>query len=232
MDKGNMMNFYDIVTPDNALAWYEDLPVHLKKQLDVQLISVVKADVHVEHQKLDKDISTDVSAVLGYDIPQYVKVNREEGNLPDEIERFDLRRKWCAQYNEHTTLLLILKEAPRIQKERKMLAEALGLSGTGKLPDQGDGLDDTQAATVRWIQSTGQTPIEFLADTYRNEELKPNDRIAAARAMLDYVHKKVPTKQEIETNTGAPKIDPAMLRGLTPAELDVLEALVKKMSKS
>ena len=74
-------------------------------------------------------------------------------------------------------------------------------------------------------------PLEYLARVYRSEDAKVSERINAARTLMDYVHRKIPQRQEIETNAGAPKIDAALLRNLTPAELDVLETLVKKMSE-
>ena len=116
-----------------------------------------------------------------------------------------------------------------------MLSQALGLKQGGNgLPSQAEGLDDTQAATIRWLQSSGETPLEYLTSVYRDvdNEVKTSDKIAAARALLDYVHRKVPQKQEIETTNGAPKIEPSLLRSLSAKELDILENLIKKMDKS
>ena len=83
-----------------------------------------------------------------------------------------------------------------------MLSSALGLdkASDGTLPNQADGLDPTQAATVQWIQSTGQSPLEFLVETYRSPdpEIRMSDKLSAARALLDYVHRRVPVKQEID----------------------------------
>ena len=47
-------------------------------------------------------------------------------------------------------------------------------------------------AVLGWVQRTGETPIEFLAKTYRSNSAKTGDRISAARALLDYVHRKMP----------------------------------------
>jgi len=88
-----------------------------------------------------------------------------------------------------------LSLGPTLQKERKMLNAALNLND---LPDQADGLDTTQAATVRWLQVTGETPLEFLAGTYRDDNNRIGDRIQAARALLDYVHRKVPAQVEVK----------------------------------
>lgn len=45
---------------------------------------------------------------------------------------------------------------------------------------------------IDWIQRTGETPIEFLTKTYRSSSAKIADRITAARALMDYVHRKMP----------------------------------------
>ena len=98
------------------------------------------------------------------------------------------------------------------------------------LPSQAEGLDDTQAATVRWLQKSGEMPLEFLARTYRSENARMSDRITAARTLMDYVHRKVPVKQEVENkDITEPKLDAKMLKGLTEKELNLLESILKKM---
>ena len=165
------MDFYTTITPDNAMAWYEQLPQHLRKQVDTEVGKYLKADFF-EIQKLDPDISKLTSEDIGYPLPAHVVVNRTpDGNTMEEIERFDRRKAWCLRYNEILLRNVILKEAPRMQKERKMLSQALGLKQGGNgLPSQAEGLDDTQAATVRWLQASGETPLEFLTSVYRDDD--------------------------------------------------------------
>lgn len=112
-----------------------------------------------------------------------------------------------------------------------MLSEALGLGKAGTLPEQYVGLeDDVQAATVRWLQSQGQTPLEFLAATYKDDEVKMGDRIQAAKTLMDYVHRKIPQKQEKGDGAPvAPKVDMSMLKGLNEKELETLEKLLNKI---
>lgn len=194
------MDFYTKVTNDNALDWYEKLPSHLRKQVDGEIGKYTKANFF-EIQKLDPDLSKLTTEEIGYPIPAHVVVNRTpDGNTMEEIERFDRRKAWCLKYNDILTRTVAVREAPRMQKERKMLSQALGLQQGGKgLPSQAEGLDDTQAATVRWLQSSGETPLEYLASVYRSDEegVRVGDKIAAARALLDYVHRKVPAQVEI-----------------------------------
>lgn len=112
-----------------------------------------------------------------------------------------------------------------------MLNQAMGIDvETNDLPSQAEGLDDTQAATVRWLQASGEMPLEFLARTYRSENAKMSDRITAARTLMDYVHRKVPVKQELETkDITEPKLAAKATKGLSDKELNQLEALLKKM---
>ena len=114
-----------------------------------------------------------------------------------------------------------------------MLNQALGLStDINGFPLQVEGLDDTQAATVRWIQETGQTPIEVLVEMYRDPEVKVSDRIQAARAMLDFVHRKLSVKQEVETkDITEPKLSPTALKSLSDKDLKTLESLLSKLNK-
>jgi hypothetical protein len=44
---------------------------------------------------------------------------------------------------------------------------------------------------VAWVRRSGPTPVEFLARAYRNPVIEMRDRIAAAKALLDYTHRKL-----------------------------------------
>lgn len=228
------MDFYCDVTKENAKEWYDELPTHLRKVVDATLEQYTKADPR-EQQKLDDRIAELTSEEIGYELPTFVVVNRgPEGNMPDEIERFDRRNIWCKLYNAVMFTTVVVREAPKLQKERKALSQALGLKQGGNgLPSQAEGLEDTQAATIRWLQMTGDTPLEYLTNIYRddNPDISVGNKIAAARALLDYVHRKIPQKQEIETKA-APKVDPSWLKNLSSKELDLLESLMKKMEQS
>ena len=228
------MDFYDSVTEENAKAWYDALPSHLKKPIDAALEQCTKADAR-ERQKLDESMIELTSGKLGYELPEFVVVNRTpEGNMPDEIERFDRRLVWCRQYNELLFTNHIVREAPRIQKERKMLAQALGLKQGGNgLPNQAEGLDDTQAATIRWLQTSGETPLEYLTSVYRNDdsEVRTSDKIAAARALLDYVHRKVPAQIEVKGPSTEDVAEHAAIARDIGDQLAKYAAITKKLDK-
>jgi hypothetical protein len=215
------MNFYQVITEENALEWYSELPPHLKKVIDIE-ISKHKDGENCSPKDLPP-VYEKMGALMGADGGKR-PVRPADPQDPlggwNDLEKakYDTYKRWVDTYNQQVLIYVTVQMAPGVQKERKLLTEALGLGGDSRLPDQGDGLEDAQAATVRWIQTT---------------ELKTSDRIAAARAMLDYVHRKVPTKQEIETkDVSAPKIDAKVLKGLTDAELHTLEKLLDKLGKS
>lgn len=222
------VSFYDTVSEQNALSWYADIPPHLRKSIEAEM---AKAPSVVDVKKSD-ELYQAVAMIWG-DRPELPEA-REDGLQGDEDFVIEVWCEWARMYTEQVMVQTIVKEAPRIQAERKMLSQALGLADGGNgFPTQSDGLDDTQAATVRWIQNTGQTPLEFLAETYRNDEVKASDRINAAKAMLDFVHRKVPTKTEVETkDISEPKLDAKLLKGLSAKDLALLEQLLTKVGKS
>lgn len=63
------------------------------------------------------------------------------------------------------------------------------------LPPVTDPADERNFVTdqVNWVRRTGETPLEFLTRMYRHPFVDRKDRIAAARAVQDYVHQKLPT---------------------------------------
>ena len=219
--------FYDTVSEQNALAWYAGVPPHLKKSIDTEIAKL--PDV-LEAKRSDALYQL-VAKVWGArpELPE----DREGGIYGDEDFQIEVWREWARLYTKELTTYVIVKEAPRIQAERKMLSQALGLSDSGNgFPAQSDGLDDTQAATVRWIQNQGETPLEFLLSTYKDDTARMSDRITAAKTLMEYVHKRVPAKQEIETKLiKEASLPPAILKGLSDKELATLETLLIKLNK-
>lgn len=83
-----------------------------------------------------------------------------------------------------------------------------------------------------WTAASGWTPIEMLTHTYRNGFQRMGHRIAAAKAVLEYNHQKLPQKLEIkaDTKTATMTLDPATLMKLTDKELEVLEKILSKVN--
>lgn len=88
------------------------------------------------------------------------------------------------------------------------------------------GNDDTDL----WVKNSGMTPVEFLTRTYRNGFQPMQHRISAAKAVLDYAHRKLPQKLELEAtgNVSVQQLDAAALSKLSPEELEALEKILLK----
>jgi DNA-binding MarR family transcriptional regulator len=227
------MNFYDKITDENALEWYGELPTHIKMKVD-KIKSQYKNGREC-NTKEHPDVFDKVRSELGTrPLRPADPANPLDGHTQKQIEQFELLKKWGNRYDELLLIKIITESAKGIQEERRALNEAMGLNvDANDLPNQADGLDPVQAATIRWLQLSGDTPLELLTRMYRDEEARPSDRIAAAKTLMDYVHRKIPTKQEVETkDISAPKLDPKILKGLTEKELDVLEKLLAKMASN
>ena len=53
------------------------------------------------------------------------------------------------------------------------------------------------AAVIQWVQATGATPVETLTRIYRSPSERTADRINAAKAVMDLVHRKLPSVTEV-----------------------------------
>jgi hypothetical protein len=82
-----------------------------------------------------------------------------------------------------------------------------------------------------WVAARGWTPVEFLVHTYRNGHQRMEHRIAAAKAVLEYAHRKIPQKVEAEVTGAGLSIDASMLKDLSDKDLDLLEKLLVKAVK-
>lgn len=226
--KAAVIDFYAEVTQDNAKDWYLCLPEHLRKTVDIELA----------HRPNGGDAKKDsiyeqVFQVWG-DRPELPDEPKDEleGITADGLWRIEVWKEWVRMYNDLQLRTTTVELAPGLQRERKMLSNALGLpSKEGSLPSQAEGLDDTQAATIRWLQESGETPLEFLAATYRNPDAKTGERIAAAAKLMEFVHRKVPVKTEVETkdtSVSIQAIDREQLRGLSKEDLKTLEAILAR----
>jgi hypothetical protein len=82
-----------------------------------------------------------------------------------------------------------------------------------------------------WVRESGVTPLEFLVRAYRHPLQKPSDRIAAAKAVLDYAHKKtVQMKLEgsLDVNQKT-QMTPGDLEKLSDKDLATLMKIYEKM---
>jgi hypothetical protein len=101
---------------------------------------------------------------------------------------------------------------------------ALG-EGTSNVPDI---VDDPS-----WVRSSGKTPLEFLTAVYRHPLVRLPDRISAAKSVMEYTHRKMPSSIEMTGKDGSPlRVSGAMLMGLSDAELETMEALLDKAARA
>lgn len=97
--------------------------------------------------------------------------------------------------------------------------------GTTAIPDM---LNDAD-----WVRSSGKTPLEFLTAVYRHPLVRMTERIAAAKTVVEYTHKKIPSALEMTgKNGGIIKVTASMVAGLSDAELETLEELMLKASRA
>lgn len=219
------IDFYATITRDNALNWYESCPLHLRAKLEKEMEKYPEAEV----AERSGDIYKKVRCLWG-ELPKKERCREDNEEMFKTYEEQEIYNEWLHEYDRQVAIEVILEHGPSVQQERKMLNEAMGFTEEEGFPMQSDGLDATQAATIRWIQSGGMTPLEFLVDVYRNGDVKMGDRLNAAKSILDFVHRKVPTKQEIDTkDVSAPRLASSVLKGLTEEELSILEKLLGKL---
>ena len=221
------IDFYAAVDASNALDWYYGCPEHLRRKIDAEIASI---DVRTVTRDADEATWDSVAFALG-DRPR-IQYDVFEGRK--EIRSYlqlAVYKTWCATYQRELIKKKTAELAPTIQEERRLLNKAMGIDvESTDLPSQADGLDTTQAATIRWLQNSGEMPLEFLARTYRSDDAKMSDRITAARTLMDYAHRKVPSVQKIEQDiTTTPKLNAAVLKGLNAEDLDLLEQILSKL---
>lgn len=226
-----MKDFYKAVTSENALAWFAMLPPHLTKQIEAQRATYAPgrearaADCPAVFAQVNKELGMRPNRPASPADPL-------DGHTKAQVEQWEAHKAWGARYDELLLIHLIVHAAPAMQRERKMMADVMGLDTSG-LPTQAEGLDPTTAATVRWIQSTGETPIEYLAKIFRSDDpaIRVGDKINAAKTMMDFVHRRVPVKTETESkDISEPKLAPEVLKKLTGKDLENLERLLSLLA--
>lgn len=126
--------------------------------------------------------------------------------------------------------------AAELQQEAQREAERAMLKGPARSELQ---FEDLSALSPEqfWTIQQGWTPLEFLVNTYRNPYVRTTDRIAAARATLEYIHRNIPRAGLLGMDPRNP-IPPGVLtptgavlnvKRLSDKELEMLERLLAKM---
>lgn len=111
---------------------------------------------------------------------------------------------------------------PFAARAEELLAEGLEANSPSELLSTPEEL---------WVKSQGWTPLEYLTHTFRNPWQETRDRISAAKAVLEYVHRKLPQRVEIEGNVvETKKLSTEGLSKLSDKELELFTKLIEKMS--
>lgn len=123
------------------------------------------------HQMTQAEVETWLT-----DIPNEPAPGSSEG-----YENFMQRQSY---YTKYVNTMIIARDEYRSQSDKLAV----------ELPPVGNDIREV----VDWVQRTGETPIEYLVKTYRASSSKTQDRISAARAVLDYVHRKMPQTIDVK----------------------------------
>lgn len=103
--------------------------------------------------------------------------------------------------------------------------EGLGRKDVDPLSKEGM---DLQA---QYIRSLPQHPLDILRRISTNVFCTPSERISAAKTLLEYSLRKVPSTVDLNTKSEAIRIDASALSALSTEELDTLQALLAKTNK-
>jgi hypothetical protein len=132
-----------------------------------------------DHPRFQKEISQMTEAEV-----QVWMENVPSPPAPGSAEPYENFMTRQSYYTQYCNTMIMARDEYRNESEKLHIAP----------PPVGEDIKDTLA----WIQRTGETPIEFLAKTYRSGSARTNDRISAARALLDYVHRKMPQTIDVK----------------------------------
>jgi hypothetical protein len=121
--------------------------------------------------------------------------------------------------NEKRSVTDVRNMLDDIEQRAKSIAAGSACSGE---PSGPSALIDTDGEV--WVKASGFTPLEFLTYAYRNVLNDTKDRIAAAKAVLEYVHVPLAKGTKIDTSDGS--FDASKL---SDAELDQFNELLGRM---
>jgi hypothetical protein len=88
--------------------------------------------------------------------------------------------------------------------------------------------DEGVRLQAQYIKQVGDHPLDVLKVLSKNPFVKPSDRIAAAKALLEYGARKVPAEFKMDGSTLGVALPPQFLKKLSSKELDTLEKLLLK----
>lgn len=116
-----------------------------------------------------------------------------------------------------------------IEEQTKNSSDSAREQDTPPFAVDASGASDLGAQDIAtWTAASGWTPVEFLTHTYRNGWQRMEHRISAAKAVLEYNHRKLPDKIEVDLKSKSLVLDSAALSSLSDKELAILEKILEK----
>ena len=93
--------------------------------------------------------------------------------------------------------------------------------------------DDAIRIQAQYVTNVGTHPMDVLKALVANPFVKPSERVSAAKILLEYGARKVPSTLELDTSKNLPlKITPEMISALSDTEMETLVSLLRKAKKS
>lgn len=83
-----------------------------------------------------------------------------------------------------------------------------------------------------YVKSLSQHPVDVMTRIMTNIFCTPTERMNAAKTLMEYSMRKVPSNIDVTTDSGALKIHASALVGLTMEELDLLEKILAKANEN
>lgn len=85
---------------------------------------------------------------------------------------------------------------------------------------------------AQYVKELPQHPMDVLNRIMVNPFCTPGERISAAKALMEYSMRKVPSNIELSGKGGGPiKIDAAQLEALSAEDLEALQTILSKTAK-
>jgi hypothetical protein len=118
-------------------------------------------------------------------------------------------------------------EEPELQDDLTFLSYIEGLGRKSIDPLSAEGLE----IQAKYVQALPQHPMDVLRRIMTNPFCSPNERISAAKTVMEYSMRKVPSNVELTGKNGAPiKLDTSALSKLSLEELAQMEELLAKLN--
>jgi hypothetical protein len=118
-------------------------------------------------------------------------------------------------------------EEPELQDDLTFLSYIEGLGRKSIDPLSAEGLE----IQAKYVQALPQHPMDVLRRIMINPFCSPNERISAAKTVMEYSMRKVPSNVELTGKNGAPiKLDTSALSKLSLEELAQMEELLAKLN--